>query len=243
MLPLEGGAATGGDAWPKIVRNVSGQDLSPAIDRSDTFTIRLADTEGQRSNASFLVKRMYTWRGFDTSTSMPKPSSLVTLCASHKQQTIGTLTIAFDSPAGMLAEAQYAGELANLRQRGANLCEFTKFAVARSVKSLRVLAALFCVAFIYARLLRGCTDLIIEVIPKHAEFYEKMLGFKKLGAETINPRVRYPVVLLWLDLEYAEHQIATLGGKGTQSGVKSLYPYGFDLPQAKGIARRLAELH
>ena len=59
-----------------------------------------------------------------------------------------------------------------------------------------VLGTLFHLAYIHGRLIRGATDLVIEVHPRHASFYRRMLGFRIIGAERICPRVDAPAVLM-----------------------------------------------
>lgn len=53
---------------------------------------------------------------------------------------------------------------------------------------------------------------MIEVNPRHVEFYRRMLGFEMFGAERLCNRVNAPAVLLRLDLSYARQQIEKLGG-------------------------------
>ena len=43
--------------------------LEHVVDRKE-FKIRLADTHGQRSSASMLIKKMYSWRGYQTAFNM-----------------------------------------------------------------------------------------------------------------------------------------------------------------------------
>ena len=50
-----------------------------------------------------------------------------------------------------------------LRAKGRKLAEFTKLAIDNNVHSKPLLAALFHIAFIYARRIHRCTDLLIEV--------------------------------------------------------------------------------
>jgi hypothetical protein len=87
-----------------------------------------------------------------------------------------------------------------------------RFAVEGSVNCTHLLAALFHVAFIFAHRLNECSDLLIEVNPRHVPFYCRLLQFQPFGIEKANPRVNAPSVLLRLDLSYASQQIGLLGG-------------------------------
>ena len=153
---------------------------------------------------------------------------------------IGTLTIGFDSEAGLLVDEVFHDEVDALRSAGRQVCESTKLAMKGVVRSQRVLAAMFHVAFIQAHRVRGCDNLLIEVNPRHTRYYETKLGFQRLGTEQLNRRVNAPAVLLSLDLWYAHDQIDKFGGKPELHAVeRSLYPFGFSLREEAGIVRRL----
>ena len=67
----------------------------------------------------------------------------MTLVASSNDQTIGTITIGFDSPIGLIADDLYQIELKMFRSQGRRLCEITELAVVGEIKSKQILAALF----------------------------------------------------------------------------------------------------
>ncbi len=216
--------------------------LEHVLDRKE-FKIRLADTHGQRSSASMLIKKMYSWRGYQTEFNMGDQPNRMTLVASSNDHTIGTITIGFDSPIGLLADDLYQIELNTLRSQGRRLCEFTKLAVDGEIKSKQVLAALFHIAFIYSFDIQNFTDLLIEVNPRHVKYYERMLGFVIWAETRINTRVNAPAVLLRLKLDYVRDQIARFGGKPElSSSEKSLYPFAFSQGEEVGVANRLAHL-
>ena len=205
------------------------------------FKIRAADTGGRRSSANILVSRMYAWRGYQTG-GLPSHDDLdrVTLIAADHEQTIGTISIGFDGDNGLLVDDLFAEEVVALRLAGRTVCEFTKLAVDGLVRSKRVLASLFHVAYIYAHRLRNCHDLLIEVNPRHVRFYEQMLGFTVRGAERLNHRVNAPAVLMRLEFAYAHEQIARFSGwTGNAAVERSLYPYFFSVAEEAGIVGRL----
>lgn len=214
------------------------RDVSPS-----KLSIRLADSDGQRREASVLVSKMYGWRGYKiepSDGSSNGSSRAVTLVAFVGQRLVGTLTVGFDSPAGLACGTLYPDEVLRLRDEGARLCEFTRLAVDGAEHSSELLAMMFHVAFIYARQLRGGTDLLIEVNPRHVAFYKRMLDFEQLGPQRICPRVNAPAVLLRLKLKHAEQQIARFGGhEEIARGVRSLYPLCFRAEEVERIAGRL----
>jgi hypothetical protein len=205
------------------------------------FKIRAADSWGARSSASMLISRLYSKRGYRCN---PLPSLVdprqLTLVASDHSSVVGTLTVGFDSDERLLADELFPDEVNALRGSGRQLCEFTKLAVDGLVRSQRVLAAMFHVAFIYAHRIKGCDNLLIEVNPRHIRFYEAKLGFKVLGPRRLNRRVNAPAVLLSLDLWHAQEQVARFGGKPALADTeRSLYPFGFSATEESGIVRRL----
>jgi hypothetical protein len=120
------------------------------------------------------------------------------------------------------------------------VCEFTKLAVEESVRSKPILAALFHIAYIHARRINLCTDLVVEVNPRHVAFYQRMLGFSACGTEKLDPRIGAPAVLLRLDLAFAERQIAEMGGRlDLVPTRRSLYPWFFASNEELAIERRL----
>ena len=102
-----------------------------------------------------------------------------------------------------------------------------------------MLGAIFHVACIYVIDIHQCTDVLIEVNPRHVRFYERMLGFERLADERLDPQVDAPAVLLRLDLEHCAGEIARLGGRGRDARERSFYPFFFDRQQAAEIFRRL----
>ena len=205
------------------------------------FQIRMADSLGRRSDASILINRMYATRGY-RSAGLPEHAapSRITLVASEHDATIGTITIGFDSITGLLVEDLFAAETEELRRAGRTVCEFTKLAMDSVVRSTRVLATLFHVAFIYSHRIMGASDLLIEVNPRHTAYYKRMLGFEVIAPARLNHRVNAPAVLMRLDFAHAQAQIAQFGGTLKPVGpARSLYPYFFSPADEAGIAGRL----
>jgi hypothetical protein len=208
---------------------------------SRLFKIRAADSHGQRSSANILIDRMYSWRGYQANP-LPDAENLdrITLVASDRDVVIGTMSVGFDGPEGLLVEDLFPKEVADLRAAGSRICEFTKLAVDVGLASKHVLASLFHVAYIYAYRIRGFDRLMIEVNPRHVRYYERVLGFQVLGPERINKRVNAPAVLLCLKFNHTQEQIGKYGGNPhLASQSRSLYPLAFSVAEEAGIVARL----
>lgn len=206
---------------------------------NESLTIRLADSEGQRSAANMLLNRMYAWRGYGATNLMATSPNSVTFTATSEQSMVGTLTLNVDSETGLAADNTFAEELAPFRAvPGAKLCELTKFAFDWVGPSHKHLAALFHLVFIYGSRQFACTDLFIEVNPRHRRFYEAMLGFTRVGEVRTNASVNAPSQLMWLNVGAIRRMI----DKHTNSSAedqRSLYRYFFSPDEEDGLFGRL----
>jgi hypothetical protein len=215
-------------------------DLPDCAKNLRLFKIRAADNHGHRSAASILINKMYASRGYTTSGLPIQDPHRITLMACEHDETVGTITVGFDSALGLNVDDLFQKEIDDLRDSGRRVCEFTKLAMDHVVKSKRVLASLFHVAYIYAHRLKGYDDLLIEVNPRHVRYYERMLGFVVKGPERLNKRVNAPAVLMALDFTHAQDQIGIFGGKPhLGSAERSLYPHFFSVGEEAGIVGRL----
>lgn len=213
----------------------SGNDHS----RTQEFKIRLATSDDRRQAASLLIHKMYSWRGYDSPDVHQDPYK-ITLLAYQEDVVVGTLTLGLDSPNGLVVDQLYHEETNALRAQGCRVCDVTKLAVDQDIKSKAVLGALFHLSVIYGRNIHRATDFLIEVNPRHALFYEKMIGFVPYGEEKLCARVNAPAVLLRLNLSYCDEQIKLYGGLGASAtGVRNIYPYWFSKADEEGIANRL----
>ncbi|MDK6078700.1 GNAT family N-acetyltransferase [Massilia varians] len=230
--------------------------LAPADDGTDAYSpsivdvtinesvfgIRAADVDEQRSSASMLISKMYAWRGYSGNHHIGEDPNRITLTASNKEGVIGTLSLNLDSDVGLLADQVFQDHIDPYRAQG-KVCEIIKLAVDPAVKSKAVLASLFHVAFIYARDLHQCSDIFIEVNPRHRRFYEVMLDFRVECESRPNPRVDAPAVLLRGHIARGTQRIAEVAGKGDHAvGDRSLFPYFFSPREEAGIIARLKRI-
>jgi len=219
-------------------------DWGRLVDASDEFDnafhITVAADDQRRGTASSLLERRYAWRGYAIEPLRESIRDRITLSACTSETTIATITAKVDNDDSRIGVGElYPQEVQALRDGGRKLCEFTRLAVDDAVRSQTVLGAIFHVACIYVIDLHRCTDVLIEVNPRHVRFYERMLGFTRLGEARIDPRVGALAVLLRLDLEHCASEIARLGGLRRQARERSFYPFFFDAGEAANIFRRL----
>lgn len=202
------------------------------------FKIRVASSKEHLDQASNLLREKYEWRGYRADRLAENPH-YVTLLAYSNEELIGTMTLGVDSESGLSVDQTYRTEVNALRRQGRRVSEITKLAAENTTSSKRILAALIHITFIYARYVHERTDFLIEINPKHANYYEKRLGFRRLGKEQICERVNAPACLMHIDLDYVGEQVNLLGGRGYSGDEKTIYPYFFHKRDEEGIAARL----
>lgn len=229
---------------PAIVENVpqihAGGGAARRVPSVHDFGIHLAATEAGRRSASSLVNRLYGQRGYGDSHQLEADPHRVTLAASGLGRTLGTVTLGLDSPSGILADEVFKAEIDQHRQRGARVAEVTKLGIDPGGHSQMALASLFHIVYLYAHKVYQCTDVFIEVNPRHRRFYETMMGFQSEGEVRTNPRVNAPAHLLRISLDYMEAQIERLAGSALPTGrERSLYPHFFATHEADAIRQRL----
>jgi GNAT superfamily N-acetyltransferase len=167
------------------------------------YDIRPARTPYQHGLANMLVRRMYSWRGYNAASDgnrLDDPNRVI-LTAWQYEEVVATLTLGRDSPAGLLADALYAHELAGLRRPDRVVCEVSRLAVDPDFSSHDLLNALFQAALKYARDIFTASDAVIEVNPRHARYYQRRLGFRQIGNQRQCQRVNAPAVFMHQQLD------------------------------------------
>lgn len=223
---------------------IAGLELSAESGKScivpalQTYKIRLSRS-GQNQA---LLHRMYASRGYSMETTISHAPDASTIVAQVGENALGTLSVNFKSEA--LSAAQlYPEIISRLHAEGRRLCEFGRFAVDPNVRSKRVLGAMFHIAMLIACRLRGASDIVIEVNPRHVGFYHRALGFSIIGEERLCQRVNAPAVLLHIPIAYAQQQIQRFGGRPDLAAKeRSFYPYFFSPVDEAGILNRLQQL-
>lgn len=191
----------------------------------DGVRIGIANGAVDHARAASLLNRMYGWRGYGTDHALPTGSHCTTFVAETDHAVVGTLSLAVDHPGGLAADHTFRDILDEFRKTpGSSLCELAKFAFDTSVPAKARLAALFHTVLIFGSAEYNCTDLFIEVNPRHKAFYEASLGFRALAEPRTNTSVNAPSYLLWLSVDAIRQNIENF--RRTQTGSKhSLYPY------------------
>lgn len=218
--------------------NPANEDCNVPFDVQE-FNIRMANSEGRREAATMLLKKMYAWRGYSVESTTCEAPNLITLTADTGGTTVGTMTLCFDGEMGLPADETFHAELESLRSQNRRLCEPSRLAIDKDTPK-RVFAALMHISYIYSHRMHRYDDYVIEVNPRHAMFYKRMLGFQDFGGERLCARVNAPAVLLRLECQYMADQISEFGGLFENGGrERSFYPFFFSDRDELGIHDRL----
>jgi hypothetical protein len=208
---------------------------------SQAVDIEFADTSDRRDTACSLINKRYAWRGYGSHHALPSHRASATFTASAQSEVLGTVTLVVDSDIGLAADKIFAEELDAFRNaEGRKICELSRLAFETSLPSKPLLAALFHIVFIYGYHHHRCTDLFIEVNPRHRRFYEAMLGFKPIGVPRTNESVAAPSQLMWLEIASIRPRIEMAAVNATSDKAqRSLYSLFFSRDDALELAEEL----
>jgi hypothetical protein len=211
--------------------------------RPDVFRVRVARPRTVREDAGMLVQRRYESRGYHVVPTIADPS-LYTFAAYDSGNLVGTLGVRLDSSTGLKSDELYGSEVNALRARGLRLTEFTRLAVAESAASKEVLGALFHTAVLFSHVVCGCTNVVIEVNPRHVAFYRRVLFFRPLGPERHLDRVGAPAVSLVLEFPALMNALDEFFAQPDwRERTGSFFVHWFSPTDASGILGRLEGLH
>ncbi len=207
------------------------------------FKIRVANDSHRRSDASALIRERYGWRGYKTE-ELREDANRMTIVAYDGSAKVGTLSIGMDGNDGLLSDALYKAEIDGIRATGRKVCEVIKFAVDTEAYSVNTLAALFHTAFIFAYRIRGFDDVVVEVNPRHARFYQRGLGFRQIGEQRMNERVMAPAVLLHCEFARIAAKLEAVSALPMpRKDDRTLFPYCLTPLEEEYIRKRLVRLH
>jgi N-acyl amino acid synthase FeeM len=185
------------------------------------YTIAVAADLPTRRAAYRLVYSLYLEKAY----ALPHPSRMwlsifdalpetTTLIVRRGEDVVGALTVIFDSPAGLPADRLYAAELDAMRRLGRRPAEIVSLGVSpEASRGSEILVKLFNFVYLLSRKIRGATDLVSTVNPRHAGFYKRTLPFERAGDVRDYDKVGgAPAVLLRMDLDVAEEHLRSEHG-------------------------------
>ena len=173
-----------------------------ALFQSAGLVVRRVTEQQDQLATDLLVRRMYSWRGYETKhfLSPLRDTDRVTLGVWQNGEIAATLTLSQDNERGLLCESLYPKEIADLRNRNNRICEYSRFAIDPEFSSQTLLDSLFRTAYYFTYSHFGATDAVVEVNPRHSRYYQRELGFTCIGPRRVCPRVDAPAMLLHRNL-------------------------------------------
>jgi len=212
-------------------------------DAAELIRVRVAKPRPLDEDTRTLISRRYQARGYPSPRPLTDPN-VYTFAAYDSGHLVGTVSMRFDSSAGLMAEQLYPSEVAALRAHELQLCEFTRLALDEQAMSKEVLGSLFHSCYLYAHIVRRLTHAVIEVNPRHVAFYRRVLHFRIAGEERHNQRVDAPAVLLVLDFSVIARELDRFfADPNWRNHSKSFFVHWFSPEDAAGVAARLRRDH
>ena len=216
--------------------------------------IIVASNRAARERAYALAYRVYRRSGYATEGDRGLCVSPFDACAQTltllAQDSAGndhaTISLVFDSAEGLPCDEIYRPEVDALRARGCQLAEVTRLAIEQTgAEAKSLLLQLFNQCYIFARIVRNASDLVVEVNPAHVKYYQRLLHFQQSGPERPCSRVQgAPAVLLRLNLPEIEAAVKGTGcTKGRDLNGRRLHPFPYSRLEEESIARSLASQH
>ena len=219
------------------------------------FTFSIANKPHELKSCFSLAYDEYLKKGYVTSENsnhmiiseydMDK-RTMVVMVKNETQDVVGTLTIVLDGAQGLPCDELFSSELTRMRENGSKASEVVRLAIADEYKnSKEILSGMFNLVCNYTKNVAGCTDLLIEVNPRHVMYYQRLLLFKIISDQKECKRVEgAPALLLCLNrtdlFDYYENK------NQEKSFLKSLHPHlskgEEEINLAKMIKREMSKI-
>lgn len=124
--------------------------------------------------------------------------TLILMVENEDNEVVGSLTLYYDDGELLPADHIFHPELNAIRQQGIKFAEVSRFVVSHEYQHQKeILISLINTIYIHAFRMMNIDELIIEVNPRHVDYYRKLLGFVQWGDVKECPRVNNaPAVLL-----------------------------------------------
>ncbi|VAX36740.1 hypothetical protein MNBD_UNCLBAC01-1254 [hydrothermal vent metagenome] len=183
------------------------------------FELSIANDRQSREQAYRLLYRSYLDKGFADEYGSKMWCSpydahpdTVTLVVKLDGLVVGAMTIVYNSLLGFPCEDLYRNEIETLQANNRYPAEIISLGIEKNIRGTsEILLKLFNISYIFSKKIRGATDFVITVNPKHTLFYKRKLLFEEIGEEKVYSKVKNaPAVLLKLDLNIPEIEIQDL---------------------------------
>jgi hypothetical protein len=168
--------------------------------------------------------------------------TLILMVQDQNKNIAGSVTLVFDGSSKLPAEKIYGEEIKALRNSGNKMVELSRLVISPDYRNSKdILVLLFNYLAIYTYHVKKYSHLVVEVNPRHKNYYKSLLCFEEIGSEKPCPSVQNaPANLLCLPLKKYQSEINRIN-KLTEKDKKerSLYPFFIKPEQENLVAHYL----
>lgn len=199
------------------------------------YTVKLANTLAERQAAYSLAYRVYLDKGYVKENpnewlvkKYDANSDTATLIVKNNaKKVIASVTMVFDGAHSIPAASLYRNEIKILRSYQEKIVEISRLVIDPDHRNAKeILVILFNYVYIFSYIVKKYSCLIIEVNPRHKEFYRSILRFDEIGAEKPNPLVQNaPAVLLYGPLKRGKDEVLKNLTQSIERKSLSLFPH------------------
>jgi len=211
---------------------------------SSGLTIKVANTIEEKEAVYRLCYQVYLEKDYITKNENEWlvnnydfcDSTVVLMVLDEQKNLAGTLTIVLEESQQMAVDKLYRNELFSLRASGKKLVEISRLVINPKYRNYKeVMTMLFNHLAIYTYHVKQYDNLVIEVVPRHVDYYIKLLCFEVLGGEKPCAVVKgAPVVLLNLPLLRYQNEIHRCHNSPIEKKERTLYQH-FIKPEAEKL--------
>lgn len=224
-------------------------DNKMKLKKSDFF-IKVANTLTERESVFKLAYQIYLEKGYINANENEwlvqsydaLPETIILLVQDQNRKIAGSLTLVFSEDSKLPVEKIYREEIKDLKMNGEKLVEISRLVISHEYRnSKEVLLLLTNYLMIYSYYVKRYSSLIIEVNPRHKNYYKSLLNFDEIGEEKPCPSVKNaPAVLLHLPLIRYQAEVSSYHKTSSENHKKrSLYAYFLRPEQEKLVAHYL----
>lgn len=182
------------------------------------FFIKVANTLEEREAVFKLSYQVYFDKGYIKKQAHERlirsydtdEDTVILIVKDQNKQIAGTATLVFDGSMRLPAEKVYGNEINDLKAQGKKSAELCRLVINPNYRNVKdILVLLFNYAAIYIRNIKKYDGLIVEVTPRHKNYYKGLLHFDEIGAEKQCPQVQNTVgVLLYLSAQKYDRELS-----------------------------------
>lgn len=225
------------------------ENRQPLIEKESKseFTIKIANTQEEREAVFHMGYQIYLEKGYvqkNTNEWMIQnydfdSETVILIVQDQNKKIAGSVTIVFDGYSNLPATSIYGEEIQTLRKSGSRMAEVSRLVISPDYRnSKEILVLLFNYLAIYIHHVQKYNSFVVQVNPRHKNYYKTLLNFEEIGQEKPCPHVQSaPAVLLYLATsKYQSEVIRCTDMKEQKTKERSLYPHFLTTEQENLVA-------